>query len=776
MQACFGKARVWRAILVVVAAPLCASYLFATIFGSVRGVVHDPQHRPIGAARVTLKAQTSDWTQSEESNDNGEFEFRSVPIGAYAVTVSSKGFEDRGQDVIVESDTSPVLHFQLAIAGAKENVVVSGTPVQATMDTVTPTTLLNRDEIRQTPGADLTNSLAMITDYTPAAYVTHDQLHVMGGHQVTWLIDGVPIPNTNIGSNLGPQIDPKDIDYLEVLHGGYDSTYGDRTYGMFNIAPRTGFERDRQCDLVTTFGNFYSTDDQLSCGGHTQRFAWYGSLNGNRSALGLQPPIPQIVHDAQNGYGGFASFIYNHDSTNQFRVVTSLRQDYYQIPVDPDPNSTGNQILEATGEVPSYGLQDSEREPDAYLIFSWIHTFDPNTLLTISPFYHYNAANYTGGPDDYPVISTVNQAANYVGMQAILNRTFWKNSLEAGIYGFFQHQHNYFDNEFTDGTQNFPPSSVNVNGGVAAEFLNDRFNVNRWLTLLLGVRVTQFNASISEHEADPRLGAAIRIPRLNWVLRGFYGHFYQAPPLVTATGALLGYANSQDFTFAPLHGERDKQWIASVIIPYRGWNVEVDNYQTTATNWLDHNNIGESNLFWPITWAGAIIQGWDLTLRSPLIAHRAQVHLVYANQIAQATSPINGGLICPVPVDVNCPLYIPPGYSPVDHDQRNTLNFGGNASLPWQSYASANVYYGSGFTNGLYGTPLSQYPGPYLPSHTTVDLSLGKSFVESKYAVSVTALNVANRRVQLDNSLTFGGFHWNDPREIYGEFRWRFHY
>jgi len=37
-------------------------------------------------------------------------------------------------------------------------------------------------------------------------------------------------------------------------------------------------------------------------------------------------------------------------------------------------------------------------------------------------------------------------------------------------------------------------------------------------------------------------------------------------------------------------------------------------------------------------------------------------------------------------------------------------------------------------------------------------------------------LNVANRRVLLDNSLTFGGFHYNDPRQIYAEFRWRFHY
>ncbi len=65
--------------------------------------------------------------------------------------------------------------------------------------------------------------------------------------------------------------------------------------------------------------------------------------------------------------------------------------------------------------------------------------------------------------------------------------------------------------------------------------------------------------------------------------------------------------------------------------------------------------------------------------------------------------------------------------------------------------------------------------GPYLPAHTTFDLSLGKNFRE-KYTVSVTALNVANRRVELDNSLTFGGFHYNDPRQIYAEVRYHFHY
>ncbi len=102
---------------------------------------------------------------------------------------------------------------------------------------------------------------------------------------------GSNIPNTNIASNIAPQIDPKDIDYLEVARGSYRAGLGDRTYGVFDVVPRTGFERNRQGELVLTVGNFYQTNDQLSLGNHSQKFAWYTSLNGNRSQYGLQPPI-----------------------------------------------------------------------------------------------------------------------------------------------------------------------------------------------------------------------------------------------------------------------------------------------------------------------------------------------------------------------------------------------------------------------------------------------------------------------------------------------------
>jgi hypothetical protein len=762
-----------RGVLCLLGFLTFGSLLHATIFGKIQGIVHDPQHRPIAGASVKLGAVTSDWYQTGQTDDNGEFSFTAVPVGDYKIAVTQSKFATSEQTVTVVSGSSPILHFQLAIEALNQTAVVVGQSETVNMDSVTPTTLVDREDIAQTPGAGRTNSMAMITDYTPGAYVTHDMLHMRGGHQVDWLIDGVPVPNTNIATNLGPQIDPKDIDYLEIQRGSYDAEYGDRTYGIFNIVPRSGFERDNQAELVASFGNWRQTNDQLNFGGHTKRFAYYASVNGNRSNYGLQAPIGQVVHDAENGYGGFASFIFNASSSNQFRLVASLRQDYYQIPIDPNPNSPENQVYA------SYGLRDSEREPDGYITFSWVHTFNPNLLLTVSPFYHYNQARYTGGPSDVPVISTVDQTANYAGAQTSLNITTLKNNdIQAGVYGFAQHQGNFFNNVFTDcapDCQNFGPSAAAVTGGQIEEFVSDRIKVTSWLTLIAGLRESHFSTpGVIENATDPRFGIAMRVPKLNWVFHGFYGKFYQAPPILTATGPLLDLASSQVLTFAPLKGERDEEYQFGVSIPFHGWVLEEDTFQTRAKNWLDHNNIGESNIFWPITWTGALIQGWETTLRSPRIRRRAQVHLAYSNQIAQATAPITGGLICQASLEASCPLAIPPGYSPVDHDQRNTLNFGANTSLPWQAFASTNVYYGSGFTNGL---PDTQYPGNYLPQHTTFDISMGKTFGEKeKYRVSLTALNVANRRVLLDNSLTFGGFHYNDPRQIYVEFRWRFHY
>lgn len=242
-------------------------------------------------------------------------------------------------------------------------------------------------------------------------------------------------------------------------------------------------------------------------------------------------------------------------------------------------------------------------------------------------------------------------------------------------------------------------------------------------------------------------------------MRASYGQYYQPPPLLTASGSLLALVTSQNLGFIPLHGEWDEEAQVGVTIPLRGWLLDADAFRTDARNFFDHNSVGNSNIFIPLTIGGARIRAWELTDRSPLVWGRARAHLAYSNQITEGEGTITGGLTDFSP---------PAGFFPLDHDQRNTLAAGFFASLPWHASLAGNVAYGSGFVNG-------NPPPGHLPGHTTLDISAGKSFGDI-YSLSINALNVANRHLLIDNSLTFGGTHYNNPREVYVEFRYRFHF
>jgi outer membrane receptor protein involved in Fe transport len=137
------------------------------------------------------------------------------------------------------------------------------------------------------------------------------------------------------------------------------------------------------------------------------------------------------------------------------------------------------------------------------------------------------------------------------------------------------------------------------------------------------------------------------------------------------------------------------------------------------------------------------------------------VYVTYALAHAEGAGAISGGL-----TDFSPPAS---GYFLLDHDQRHTLHTGFNFSLPRRAYAGASLYYGTGFTDG------SSDVAAHLQGHATCDFSFGKAVAEN-LTLSVTALNLTNRRFLLDNSQTFGGTHYAEPRQIYLQVRYRFHF
>src|SRR6266436_2690608 len=456
----------------------------AGIFGTVRGIVHDAQHRPIENATVVLQAKQSDWKKEAATDGEGRFQMDAVPASLYTIHIVRDGFRDVKSDLTVLPDSAPLLHFPMELAPVHQSVEVSDSaqPVDA----------------------------GFITAYTPGAYMVHDQLHIRGGHQVSWLIDGVPVPNTNIASNVGPQFDPKDIDVVEIQRGGYSAEYGDRTYGVFNVIPRSGFERNREIELAATYGSFHSTDSQISFGDHTDRFAYYTSLSVNRTDVGLMTPEPQERHDNNNGVGGFTSLIFNATKADQLRFVGSARADYFQI-----PNTADQQFI---------GVRDIQRERDVFGNFSWVHTVKPGILVTLAPFYHWNRSAYDGydrpdlslppGSEDTRIIPTDHQDSHYEGGLATLTVTRRRHNARAGLYGFAQQDDAFFGLVAADGSSAPLSQTEHPRGGLFSLFAEDQYRITDWLTLNGGFRYKNFSGGVFADSVNPRVEPNVRAKKL----------------------------------------------------------------------------------------------------------------------------------------------------------------------------------------------------------------------------------------------------------------------
>jgi hypothetical protein len=723
---------------------------WAAAYGSVSGVVRNDSDQPIAGAKVVLESAAHSFVEGQ-TDSSGRFNFPRVAIGHYMLTLSHNDFASVSQAVTVKAGYFPFAQIVLLPTSNLSEVTVTATrlPVVAS---ITPITMLSQEDIENTPGATNVNSLAMITDYVPGAYQAHDMLHMRGGHQTNWLIDGVEIPNTNIAENLGPELNPQDVQTLGIERGSYLADEGDRTYGIFNVIPKSGFSSDNLASLDVTGGNFGQTDDYASVASHTDNVAYYASLEGNRSNLGLQTPNSQVIHDRSQGYGAFTNLQYKPSDQDAVSFVAQLRQDRYQIPnctapLDDDPTCVGQ-------------LGDVQDEADDFAVLSWAHTFANDAVLTSSLLYHFDRADYDGGAGDYPTITTYHHTSQYEGAEEQLQMSFSRNHLDAGVFGFAQQDQADLNLAFTDNSSPTLAELESPSGGLITAWVQDTFEATHWLNLSAGVRESRFKGSFTENATDPRLGTTVLLPGLNWVLSAFWGKYYQAPPLETLSGPLVAYATENDTSYLPLRGERDTERQFGVTIPVKGWTIEADYFVTQAKNFFDHNPLGESDIYLPITDQAALIEGRELTVRSPAFWPYGQVHLAYSNQTADCSGSVTGGLVVP---GTQCGVF-----TELDHDQRNTLNLGYNANLPQQFFVGFNMSANSGLSNGDVGSS-------HLASYTVFDLTAGRN-INRDLSVSLTTLNLTNRHLLTDNSLTFGGVHWNNPFQIYAELRYKFHY
>ncbi len=230
--------------------------------------------------------------------------------------------------------------------------------------------------------------------------------------------------------------------------------------------------RNNEAELILGAGNFYQTDNQFNLGGHTNRFAYYASANGNRTNLGLQTPTSSVIHDAANGYGGFTSLIYNANSKDQLQLIAS-RRDFYQVPFDPN---------DPTRKV---DFPEGCKPRDRFLRYFFVVTH-LQSWIDVPPSPSTPIARITRAAlwiCRVPQRRGVHQ--KYEGGQLSISWVKGHNNLRAGLYGFAQQDSQRFGPDLQNKQQHptlDPPDVESPAGSLIAPYIEDQLKVTSSLT------------------------------------------------------------------------------------------------------------------------------------------------------------------------------------------------------------------------------------------------------------------------------------------------------
>ena len=167
------------------------------------------------------------------ADDHGRFSFNALAFGTYRLAASSAGISGE-LSVDLGSGGADVTLALTAIKQIGSVKVVRANPVRGSGADVQ----LNASDLTRAPSSD--SFPEALIQLPGTARGANGVVHMNGDHGVIdYVVDGVPIPQA-LNREIGSEINPNDISYLDAIEGAYPAQYGLRFGSVLNISTRAG--------------------------------------------------------------------------------------------------------------------------------------------------------------------------------------------------------------------------------------------------------------------------------------------------------------------------------------------------------------------------------------------------------------------------------------------------------------------------------------------------------------------------------------------------------
>ena len=576
------------------------------------------------------------------------------------------------------------------------------------------------------------------------------EFHVRGSHgQYTYYLDGAPLPESVSGS-FSDLIDPKNIETLRVLTGGFPAQYGNNLAAVFDVSARAGQPGRPRGFAEQLLSGYRTSQSTIQFGGGAPRLQYYLSGVRNFTNRRLDSVTQDPLHDAGADSVAFGKFDYEAGANDRIILDAARTDAYLQLPNDEARQAIGRDV--------------TQREDGDFANLIWRHTQGLNGV-TAALYTHQSRLRYTGDPAhdladasaasadggtpaNLPSSAFENRYANYIGLRT-----------DAVTRVTAQHKVGYgFDISTVTGAENFillnavdngdgttGVQTVNdshaLSGGDRSAYLQDDWTPGRFL-VNYGVRYDIHKTDTTTSQLSPRLNLTYSLNGRD-KLHAYYDRLFQPAPIEDI--------RRLDPNAVPFKPERDNFYEVGYVHENGGITTSLSGYYKTVQDVIDENIIAGTQIREPFNVQKGYVRGIEFAVDGSL-TRDLSFYANYARSWARAAGDFTGGL---------APAGAPPGYFYEDHDQTHTASVG-------LAYAKHGVTinldgeYGSGFPFGQSDAGLPNFYR--VPAHFIFNLELGTRIGQGRFALS--ASNVLNHGYVIKQASPFSDREWGRGRTL----------
>jgi hypothetical protein len=584
-----------------------------------------------------------------------------------------------------------------------------------------------------------TFSQAITQNVAGAAAAPSGEIHIRGSHgQYTYYLDGAPLPS-NINGSFSDLIDPKDIESLKVLDGGFPAEYGGQLAAIFDVTTRGGHGTPN--GLVQQLDQGYNTyQTTAEVGGSESRLSYFFSGVRHSSDLYLSPVSQTPLHDSGLDNIGFGKVVFTPGIEDRVTLDVSASGAQEQIPNTPDRQAVGE--------------NDIQQETSQFANLIWRHGIGPDSL-NLALYSHNSHLRYIGGPNDLVAgppgspsadASTLDetfqdQGGDYVGLR--LDKKQQVDPRNEMQYGFDVDRATGHEN-FQDYGADLVNDKYDFTGGDRSAYLQDDWTPGRFL-VNYGARYDVHQADITTSQLSPRLNVVYHLSGRDDA-HAYYDRLFQPVPIED----VINLTEAQGKPFQP---ERDDFVEFGVAHRQGGATISLDTYYRAEKNTVDDATFANTQIDIPENFAKGYTRGVEFSVDGPLVK-TVSYYANFARSWAQEAGPVSGGLLAAAPST----------YFYDDHDQTNTASFGVSYNARGV-YADIDGEYGSGFPYGeiddTNGNPVTLDFIRTEP-HLTMDATLGGN--RGPIGLAFMVNNLFNDGYILKQASAFSELQWAPGR------------